>query len=97
MSDEEEIPYVDEGGLLKNTIHEEKVNVCAIVRRLGLRLSGLMFAAGVLVLGFGISLFVTPFDPILSTRLSILFIGALAFIGSLNILCGLLLLLGEKD
>jgi len=36
-----------------------------------------------------------PLDPVLSARLNIVFTGALGFIGGLNILCGLLLLLGE--
>jgi len=87
----------DEDYLLKNTIHEEKAQVSMMVRKLGVRLSGLMFAAGILVLGFGIGLLVIPADPVLSARLSFLFVGALGFIGALNILCGLLLLLGEED
>jgi hypothetical protein len=81
--------------LLKNTIEEERSQVYNVVRKLGSKLSGLMIACGFLVFGFGIYLLITPTDPLLSARLNIIFIGALGFTGGLNILCGLLLLLGE--
>jgi hypothetical protein len=66
-----------------------------MVRRLGSKLSGLLITCGVLVLSFGIFLLLEPPDPFLSARLEIIFTGALGFIGGLNILCGLLLLIGE--
>lgn len=88
MEDEEE-------RLLKNTIGEERFQVQSIVRRLGSKLSGLMITCGVLVFAFGIYLLLIPPDPVLSTRLNIVFASALGFIGGLNILGGLLLLLGE--
>jgi len=89
MSEEEE-------RLLKNTIREERLQVCNMVRRLGSKLSGLMITCGFLVFVFGIYLLFVPSDPLLSARLHIIFTGALGFIGGLNILCGLLLLLGEE-
>lgn len=82
-------------GLLKNTIEEERSQICNVVRRLGPRLSGLMITCGVLVFVFGIYILIVPTDPVLSVRLGIVFAGALGFIGGLNLLCGLLLLLGE--
>lgn len=82
--------------LLKNTIDEEKQRVRRMVKRLGLRLSGLMLVCGVIIFSFGVYLFAIPADSSpLSVRLNLLFMSALAFIGALNILCGLLLLLGE--
>ena len=85
----------DEKKLLKDTIDEERLQVCSMVRRLGSKLSGLMFASGILVFAFGLYLMLAPQDPVLSTRVNIIFTGALGFIAVLNILCGLLLLLGE--
>jgi len=85
----------DEKKLLKNTIDEERLQVCDMVRRLGSKLSGLMFTCGILVFAFGIYLLFAPQDPVLSVRVNIIFTGALGFIAVLNILCGLLLLLGE--
>jgi len=85
----------DEKKLLKDTIDEERLQVCSMVRRLGSKLSGLMFASGILVFAFGLYLMLGPQDPVLSTRVNIIFTGALGFIAVLNILCGLLLLLGE--
>ena len=85
----------DEEGLLKNTINEERLRVCRVVRRLGLRLCGLMIASGLLLFVFGIYLLIEPQDPVLSVRINNIFTGALGFVGGLNILCGLLLLLGE--
>lgn len=86
----------EEEKLLKDTIEEERLQVRNIVRKLGSKLSGLMIACGILVLVFGIYLLVIPLDPELSPRLNTIFIGALGFLGGLNILCGLLLLLGEE-
>jgi len=81
--------------LLKNTIKEERSQIYNVVRRLGSKLSGLMFTCGVLVFIFGFYILIVPSDPVLSARLGIVFACALGFIGGLNILCGLLLLLGE--
>ena len=86
---------VEEERLLKNTVEEERFQVCNIVRRLGSKLSGLMITCGFLVFVFGIYLLIVPPDPVLSGRLNVIFTGALGFVGGLNILCGLLLLLGE--
>ena len=83
--------------LLKNTVEEERRQVSEIVRRLGSRLSGLMLTSGLLVSAFGLYILLVPQDPVLSLRLSIVFTGALGFVGVLNILCGLLLLLGENS
>jgi len=81
--------------LLKNTVRQERAKVFNMVRRIGSKLSGLMITCGILVFLFGIYLlFATP-DPVLSPRLNLVFTGALGFVGGLNILCGLLLLLGE--
>ncbi len=85
----------EEKKLLKDTIEEERLQLCGIVRRLGSKLSGLMFTCGILVFAFGFYLLLVPQDPLLSTRVNIIFTGALGFIAILNILCGLLLLLGE--
>jgi len=85
----------EEEHLLKNTIEEERFKVCNIVRRLGPKLSGLMIVCGFLVFVFGVYLLITPQDPVLSTKLNIVFTGAVGFLGGLNILCGLLLLLRE--
>ena len=81
--------------LLRDTIEEEKLRLCSMVRRLGSRLSGLMFTCGILVFAFGFYILLVPQDSVLSTRLNIIFTGALGFIAILNVLCGLLLLLGE--
>jgi len=81
--------------LLRNTVEEERRQVCEIVRRLGSKLSGLMLTSGLLVFAFGLYILLVPQDPVLSLRLSIVFTGALGFVGVLNILSGLLLLLGE--
>ncbi|HEY4674571.1 MAG TPA: hypothetical protein VIH48_00790 [Candidatus Bathyarchaeia archaeon] len=58
-------------------------------------MSGLMIASGFLVAAFGTYLLFQPVDAVMSPRLSLIFIGALGFVGGLNIMCGLLLLLGE--
>lgn len=85
----------DEKKLLKNTIDEERLQAHDVVRRLGSKLSGLMIVCGFLVFAFGIYLLVSAPGPILSAGLNVIFISALGFVGGLNILCGLLLLLGE--
>ena len=85
----------EEKRLLKNTIGEERIQVWNMVHRLGSKLSGLMITCGVLVFVFGIYLLIVPPYPVLSATLNIIFTGALGFIGGLNVLCGLLLLLGE--
>jgi len=85
----------DEEKLLKNTIREERSQVCNVVRRLGAKLSGLMIACGFIVFAFGIYLLIYAPDPVLSARLDLIFMSALGFVGGLNMLCGLLLLLGE--
>lgn len=85
----------NEERLLKNTIEEERQQVRNVVRKLGSKISGLMLTCGFLVFTFGIYLLLVNPDPGLSVRLNLIFMGALAFIGGLNILCGLLLLLGE--
>jgi len=85
----------EEEKLLKNTIEKERLQVYDVVRRLGSKLSGLMITCGFLVLVFGIYLLIEPPDPVLSVRLNIIFTSALGFLGGLNILCGLLLLIGE--
>ena len=90
MSDKEE------NTLLKDTISQERLQVINMVRRLGSKLSGLLITCGLLVLAFGIYLLVFPQqDPVLSTRLNFVFMGAFGLMGGLNIMCGLLLLLGE--
>jgi hypothetical protein len=85
----------NEEKLLKNTIKEERLQLSNVVRRLGSKLSGLMITCGFLVFAFGIYLLISAPDPLLSARLNIIFISALGFVGGLNMLCGLLLLLGE--
>lgn len=85
----------EEEQLLKNTIKKERIQVYNIVRKLGSKLSGLMITCGFLVFIFGIYLLIEPPDPALSARLNLIFTAAIGFIGGLNILCGLLLLLGE--
>jgi hypothetical protein len=84
-----------EEDLLKNTIEEERIQLCKVSRRLGSKLSGLMITCGLLVLIFGAYILMTPPNPVLSDRLCAILTGALGFVGGLNILCGLLLLLGE--
>ncbi len=85
----------ENAGLLRDTVMEERRKVRDIVRRLGSKLSGLALTCGLLVFGFGLYIISAPQDPVLSPRLSIVFMGSLGFVGGLNILCGLLLLLGE--
>lgn len=82
----------EEKNLLKNTIEEERSEICNIVRKLGSKLSGLMITCGFLVFVTGVYLLSIHQNYALST---VIFTGALGFIGGLNILCGLLLLLGE--
>lgn len=81
--------------LLKNTVREERQQVSEIVHRLGSKLSGLMLTCGLLVSALYLYLLFVPPNPVLLPRLSIIFAGSLGFVGGLNILCGLLLLLGE--
>jgi hypothetical protein len=81
--------------LLKDTVKEERRRVKDIVRRVGSRLSGLTLVVGLIVFAFAIYMVLVPQDPALSPRLYIIFLASLGFIGVLNILCGLLLLLGE--
>jgi hypothetical protein len=86
----------EEEDLLKNTIGEERFRVRRIVRKLGSKISGLMITCGFLMFVFGVYILIFPQDPNLSVRrLKIIFTGALGFFGGLNVLCGLLLLLGE--
>jgi len=87
----------EEERLLKNTIEEERLQIYGVVRRLGLRLSGLMITCGLMLFVFGVYLLIEPQDPNLSARLSNVFTGSLGLVGGLNILCGLLLLLGEGE
>lgn len=82
----------EEEKLLKNTIEEERFGMCNIARKLGSKLSGLMITCGFLVLVAGIYFLIVPQNHVFS---AIIVTGALGFIGGLNILCGLLLLLGE--
>jgi hypothetical protein len=82
-------------GLLRDTVMEERQKVRDIVRRLGSKLSGLTLTCGFLVFAFALYIIIVPQDPVLSPRLSIVFMGSLGFVGGLNVLCGLLLLLGE--
>lgn len=89
------MPEESENELLKNTIDEEREQVRNVVRRLGSKLSGLMITCGFMVFAFGIYLLISAPDPVLSARLNLIFISALGFFGGLNMLCGLLLLLGE--
>jgi hypothetical protein len=86
----------EEEGLLRDTTKEERKVLCSVVRKTGSKISGLLFVSGVLVLIFGVYLLTTIPDPAMSARLSIIFTGALGFVGALNIMCGLLLLLGEE-
>ncbi|MEM2119199.1 MAG: hypothetical protein QW840_03630 [Candidatus Bathyarchaeia archaeon] len=85
-----------ESEMLKNTIKEERRKMVDMVRRLGSKLSGLLMVCGFLVFAFGIYIGIVPQDPALSPKLNIIFTGALGFLGGLNIMCGLLLLLGEE-
>jgi hypothetical protein len=85
----------EEEYLLKNTIGEERFRFRRIVRKLGSKISGLMITFGFLMFVFGVYILIFPQDPNLSVRLKIIFTGALGFFGGLNVLCGLLLLLGE--
>ncbi|MEM3703778.1 MAG: hypothetical protein QXX79_05120 [Candidatus Bathyarchaeia archaeon] len=89
------MPEREEKSLLKNTVEEERLRVRRIVRNIGSKISGLMITCGFLVSAFGLYILVTSQNPNLSLTLKIIFTGALGFIGGLNILCGLLLLLGE--
>jgi VIT1/CCC1 family predicted Fe2+/Mn2+ transporter len=84
----------EEEKLLKDTISEERLQVCNVVRRLGSKLSGLMFTCGALVMIFGFYVLFAPQEPV-PDIVAAIFTGALGFVAVLNILCGLLLLLGE--
>ena len=86
----------DKDELLQNTIDEEKTRVFTTVCRVGPKLSGLMLVSGFIVLAFGIYLFFAVPDSVMSVRLSLVFTAAIGFMGTLNILCGLLLLIGEE-
>jgi hypothetical protein len=81
--------------LLRNTVKEEQLRVRRVVRRLGSKLSGLTLVCGLFVFAFSIYILSVPQDPSLSWRLGVVFAGSLGFVGTLNILCGLLLLLSE--
>jgi len=90
------LPEDDEEYLLKNTVVEERQKIRQIVRRLGPRLSGLIMTSGLLTFIFGLCLLIMPQGTGLSPGLNIILMAALAFVGVLNILGGLLVLLGEE-
>jgi hypothetical protein len=85
-----------EEDLLKNTTREERRILCSVVRKTGSKISGLLFVSGILTLIFGIYLLSTNPDPAMTVTLNIIFMSAIGFIGALNIMSGLLLLLGEE-
>ncbi len=82
--------------LLKDTIEEERMKLTKAVRRLGSKLSGLTFTCGAMVIAFGLYVLLSPQDSVLSPKLTVVFLAALGFVGVLNIVSGLLLLLGEE-
>jgi hypothetical protein len=81
--------------LLKDTVDEERRQMRDFVRRLGSKLSGLALTCGFIIFTFSLYILLVPQDPVLTPRLDLVFIGSLGFVGGLNLVCGLLLLLSE--
>ena len=74
--------------LLKDTTGVEAVDVFKVSGKIGRRLSGLIITIGALLSLLSVVSILTAID-ILSNPL---FVGALGFLGAINIFCGLILL-----
>jgi hypothetical protein len=78
--------------LLKDTTGVETLDVFKASARIGRRLSSLMIAVGALLSLFSVYSILTSAQFLFSNPL---FIGALGFLGAVNIFCGLILLAKE--
>jgi len=83
-----------EDSLIKDTTVKEKFHVFKISRRIGRYLSSLLFATGAISILLSAQYFLGA-RLLLSLELKTLFILALAFIGIVNLISGLLLLAKE--
>ncbi|MBE0512789.1 hypothetical protein IBX38_07045 [Candidatus Bathyarchaeota archaeon] len=75
--------------LLKDTTGVEAFDVFKVSEKIGRRLSGLMIAVGALLSLFSL---VSILTSIKFTFSNPIFLGALGFLGAINIFCGLMLL-----
>ena len=78
--------------LLKDTIGAEAEDVFKVSMKIGRRLSGLMIIVGASLSLFSVYSILTSAQFLFSDPL---FIGALGFLGAVNIFCGLILLAKE--
>ena len=81
-----------EEALLKDTTGAEAVDVFKVSTKIGRRLSGLMIIIGASLSLFSVYSILTSAKFLFSDPL---FLGALGFLGALNIFCGLILLAKE--
>ena len=84
----------EEDGLIKDTTVKEKSNVFEISKRIGKYLSGLLFATGAASILLSVQYFLSA-KLLLVSELKNLFLLALGFIGTVNLIAGLLLLAKE--
>ena len=75
--------------LLKDTTRAEALNVFKASGKIGRLLSGLMITAGALLSLLSVGSILTSIEFTFSNPL---FVGALGFLGAINIFCGLVLL-----
>ena len=81
-----------EEALLKDTTGVEALDVFKASEKIGRRLSGLMIAVGALLSLLSLYGILTSAEFLFSDPL---FVGALGFLGAINIFCGLILLAKE--
>jgi hypothetical protein len=75
--------------LLKDTTGVEAFDVFKVSGKIGRRLSGLMIIVGALISLFSVVSILTSIEFMFSNPF---FVGALGFLGAINIFCGLMLL-----
>jgi hypothetical protein len=78
-----------EDALLRDTTGAEALDVFKISEKIGRCLSGLMITVGVLLSSLSVVSIATSIELMFSNPL---FVGALGFLGVVNLFCGLLLL-----
>ena len=83
-----------EDGLVKDTTMKEKLQVFHLSQRISTYLRGLLFATGAISILMSAE-YLLGAELLLAFEMRALFLAVLAFIGSVNMVCGLLLLAKE--
>jgi hypothetical protein len=78
-------------GLLKDTTMKEKIRVFRLSQRISMYLRGLMFATGAIAILLSAECLIGA-EFLFRLEMRPLFLGALTFVGLVNMICGLLLL-----